>query len=92
MKRKIMAEVEVEISNDQLQEIIKKLERQVKSAETKIKRRDTEIDNLKRKYTALESRYSYQDEFLNKIKELFQIAYDRGYMNCKDETLPVHWR
>ena len=92
MKRKIMAEVEVEISNDQLQEIIKKLEKQVKSAETKIKRRDTEIDNLKRKYTALEIRCSYQDEFLNKIKELFQVAYDRGYMNFEDETPLVHWR
>jgi cell division septum initiation protein DivIVA len=54
MKRKIMAEVEVEIDNDQLQEIIKKLEKQVKSLEAKIKRKDREIDELKRKHIVLE--------------------------------------
>lgn len=92
MKRKIMAEVEVEIDNDQLQEIIKKLEKQVKSLETKIKRRDREIDEFKRKYIVLESRYNYQDEFVSKIKELFQLAYTRGYMDCEDETEPDYWR
>lgn len=92
MKRKIMAEVEVEIDNDQLQEIIKKLEKQVKSLETKIKRRDREIDEFKRKYIVLENRYNYQDEFINKVKELFQLAYDRGYMHCEDEIDPVYWR